>query len=56
MTNEHAITVLKIELNKARKDFYTDRIKAIELAINALRKQKEGNNGQDHKRSRRTMH
>ena len=36
MTNKEAIEVLKIELNKARSDFYPDRRKAIELAINAL--------------------
>ena len=36
MTNREAIEILKMELTKARTDFYSDRRKAIELAINAL--------------------
>lgn len=40
MTIEDAIAILKIEITRCRKDFYPDRIKALEMAINALYEQK----------------
>lgn len=50
MTNEEAIRVLRIELTKARTDYYQDRRMAFRMAINALKKETEGRGHKDNQR------
>lgn len=40
MTIDEAIGVLKMEITKARTDFYKDRIEALSMAIDALYRRK----------------
>lgn len=49
MTIDEAISILKIEITRCRKDFYTDRIKALEMAINALYEEKNANRTEERK-------
>ena len=41
MTIQEAIHELKMLMNKCRGDFYSDRRKALEMAINALYREEE---------------
>ncbi|MBR3243020.1 MAG: hypothetical protein IKF90_10015 [Parasporobacterium sp.] len=49
MTIDEAISILKIEITRCRKDFYPDRIKALEMAINALYEEKNANRTEERK-------
>lgn len=50
MTNEEAIRILRMELTKARTDYYQDRRDAFRTAINALKKETEGRGHKDNQR------
>lgn len=55
MTNDEAIRVIRMELTKARTDYYQDRRMAFRMAINALRKDTYCEEYRGHKDNRKDI-